>query len=158
MRVIVGQIPIGAPLPDIACHIIKAVAVWRERGHWRGPSEAVFQGVLCREAALPGVGFPFAAGLLFLAPNVGLSLQAAARGEFPFRFGWQPLVCPAAISYSIVPGHVDDRMLLATLEVTGGPFRMAPIGARHVAPPEKVIIERDIAERLQPFLRPIPVH
>src|SRR6266699_3962272 len=115
MRVIVGQIPIGAPLPDVACHIIKAVAVMRERGHWRGSSETVFQGVLCREAALPDVGLPFAAGLLVLAPNVGLSLQAAARGEFPFRFGWQPLALPVAISYSIVPGHVDDWMLFAAL-------------------------------------------
>src|SRR5262245_41317413 len=52
----VRGIPIAGPLPDIAGHVVEAVAVGREGTHWGGVFEAVGQRVLNRELALPGVG------------------------------------------------------------------------------------------------------
>src|SRR5690349_15069287 len=39
---VLGGPPVGGPFPDIADHVVDAVAVWRKRHHWRGAVEAVF--------------------------------------------------------------------------------------------------------------------
>src|ERR1700675_5183600 len=54
--------PVGRPLPDIADHVVHAIAIGRERGHRRRAIEAVLAAVLVREIALPGVGHVPAAG------------------------------------------------------------------------------------------------
>src|ERR1700729_4181148 len=53
--------PVGGPLPDIADHVVDAVAVGRKRGHRRGAVEAVAAKILVREIALPGIGHVLAA-------------------------------------------------------------------------------------------------
>src|SRR5205814_9451067 len=77
----VVAIPVGAPLPDVAGHVVQAVAVGRERADRRRPLEAVLLGVVVGEFSLPGVGHVLAAGLELVAPGVGLAFQAAAGGE-----------------------------------------------------------------------------
>ena len=47
-----GTIPVGAPLPDVAGHVVKAIAVGRERFHRRSAGVAVAEGVLVGEASL----------------------------------------------------------------------------------------------------------
>src|SRR5205814_9786357 len=49
-------IPVGRPLPNIAGHLVEAVAVRREGADWRRPLIAVFDEVLPWERALPCVG------------------------------------------------------------------------------------------------------
>src|SRR6266704_3629016 len=42
-------VPVGGPLPDIADHVVNAIAVWRERGDRRCALEAVVVQVLPRK-------------------------------------------------------------------------------------------------------------
>src|SRR5271166_6034043 len=46
---IIGAIPVAAPLPDVAGHVVEAVAICRESAHRRNAREAVLAGVLGRE-------------------------------------------------------------------------------------------------------------
>ena len=96
--VIVGIVPIGTPLPHISRHVVEAVSIG-------------------------GVGFDGSCGirrfenasvigLLFVgrivAPGIfGLGTTRAA-GVFPLGFGGQACVQPAAISFGVVIGDVDD--------------------------------------------------
>src|SRR4051812_32178546 len=47
--------PVGAPLPDVAGHVVEAVAVRRVRRDRGGADEAVLDSVVTREGALPDV-------------------------------------------------------------------------------------------------------
>src|SRR4029453_4837810 len=53
--VVPGGIEVGRPLPDVAGHVVEAIAVRRERRDRRRPLEAIFERVLPGELALPGV-------------------------------------------------------------------------------------------------------
>src|SRR4029079_14827641 len=53
---VLGRVPVGRPLPDVADHVVDAVAVGREGAHRRGPRPAVGAQVLVWKVALPGVG------------------------------------------------------------------------------------------------------
>src|SRR2546430_5270988 len=87
--VVVRPIPIVAPLPNVASHVIKPVAVGRETGNRRGSAETIGLSVFIWETALPDVRLPSSVGRLRLAPNVGVAIQATPRSIFPFRFGRQ---------------------------------------------------------------------
>src|ERR1700682_5450467 len=56
------RIPIGRPFPDIADHVVQAVAVSRERGNRRRALESVCAKVLVWKFALPSIGHVLAAG------------------------------------------------------------------------------------------------
>src|SRR5262249_15573254 len=78
-------IPIGAPLPHIAGHVVEAVPVWRVRFHRRRPLVAVLHGVLVGNRALPDVALGMLLGERLIAPDVRLSIQPAAGRTFPLR-------------------------------------------------------------------------
>ena len=52
---IIRAIPIATPLPDVAGHVIEAVAIWRKRFHGRDTGKSVFACVLDRELSLIAV-------------------------------------------------------------------------------------------------------
>src|SRR5262249_46154406 len=62
IRLMLGRPPIGGPLPDVADHVVDAVAIGRERRHRRGALKTIFAAILVREIALPGISHMFAAG------------------------------------------------------------------------------------------------
>src|SRR5262245_43187097 len=62
-----APIPVGAPLPDIAGHVIKPVAVGWERPDGSRPDEAVTGRVEAGELALPDVGEDAGVGRPFVA-------------------------------------------------------------------------------------------
>src|SRR5215469_865701 len=64
-----GGPPVGGPFPDIADHVVEAVAVRRKRRHGRGALIAVLAEILDREVALPGVRHVLAAGHQRIAPG-----------------------------------------------------------------------------------------
>src|SRR5262245_16470811 len=97
MRIIIGQIPIGAPFPNIARHVEQAIAIRWKSGDGRGGPETIFRGVLSRESPLPNICGPFAAGFLFVAPNIWLAIETSTRRIFPFSLRRQTLACPLAI-------------------------------------------------------------
>src|SRR4051812_36024673 len=49
----IDLIPVAAPLPDVAGHVVQAIAVWRKRLDGRGAHVAVGRRVLVRKLALP---------------------------------------------------------------------------------------------------------
>src|SRR5215475_3069513 len=54
--IVLGGPPVGGPFPDIADHVVDAVAVRRKRRHRRGAVEAMLAFIFVREISLPGVG------------------------------------------------------------------------------------------------------
>src|SRR4029079_17695071 len=52
------RVPVRCPLPDVADHVVHAVAVGRERADRGGPLVPVVPRVLDRELTLPGVRHP----------------------------------------------------------------------------------------------------
>src|SRR5207245_4444484 len=81
--VVVRPIPIVAPLPNVARHVINPVAVGRETGNRGGATETVGLRVFIWETALPDVRLPFSVGRLRFAPNVRFAIQASALILFP---------------------------------------------------------------------------
>src|SRR6185436_10487218 len=63
------RVPIARPLPDIADHVVEAIAVRRKGGHRRGALIAVHDEVLAGKLALPGVGQVPAARRELIAPR-----------------------------------------------------------------------------------------
>src|SRR5262249_4516914 len=100
----IDLVPVAAPLPDVAGHVVQAVAVGRERLHRRGALVAVPGRVLPRELALPAVALRLLLREGLVAPGVGLAFQTAPGGELPFRLGRQSLPGPLRISNGVVPG------------------------------------------------------
>jgi hypothetical protein len=84
--VIIGPIPIAAPLPNVFGHVVKAISIRWKTFHWRDPSETIFAGIFDRKFSLSGVCHPFAVRPKFVSPNVGFSRKSAARREFELRF------------------------------------------------------------------------
>src|SRR5215207_10432081 len=64
------RVPVGRPFPDIADHVVDAMAVRRERSDRRRALEAVAVRVLPRKLTLPGVGHVTAVRRQLVAPCV----------------------------------------------------------------------------------------
>src|SRR5262249_15485697 len=140
-------IPIARPLPDIADHVVEAVAVRLEAADWRGPYVAVLVGVVDGKDALPGVGDRLALGIERARPVV-LAAAAAARGEFPLRLGRELAPTPARIGERILVSDMHDGMIVLVFNRAAGPSRRAPVGARHVLEPLRdAAAARDIGGR-----------
>ena len=133
------SIPIGGPLPDVADHVVKAIAVrWKSADRRRALVAVVFQ-IFVREFALPGIGHVFAVRREFIAPGKLGTLEAAARGELPFGFRRQFLSGPLRVSFGIFVRDVDDGMIFASLDPAAAAIRMPPVGAKPKFPPSAPI-------------------
>src|SRR5262249_17663667 len=86
-RILVGAVPVLAPLPDVARDVVQAVTVGREAGDGRDASPAVVRRIVVGEAPLEGVGHPLPTGAQLVAPGVSLARKAAAGGELELGFG-----------------------------------------------------------------------
>src|SRR5258705_1766178 len=82
-----GCVPVRRPFPDIADHVVQAIAVGREGLHRRGALVAILIEILEWKFALPGVGHVRTAGREFIAPCEFGTIEPAARREFPFGLG-----------------------------------------------------------------------
>src|SRR5215510_449465 len=141
--VIIWPVPVGAPLPDVATHVVEPEPVWWKRRHRRCPGVAVVAAILHRELSLPCVSDGSASRLQLVAPWIAISIEASARGEFEFRFCGQTLAGPLRIGQCILERDVHDRMILAVLNAAAASFRMPPTRAWGVPPPLQRIVERD---------------
>jgi hypothetical protein len=72
LDVAIGPIPVTAPLPNVASHVVQAVAIGREGAHRRSSYKSIFATVSNRKYSLPGIGHVFAARLEFVTPDVPL--------------------------------------------------------------------------------------
>ena len=107
-----GRVPVGRPFPDVADHVVEAVAVRRKRPDRRGALVAVRREVLVRERPLPGVRHLAPVRRELVAPGELGAVQPAARGELPFGLGRQLLARPGRVGLGIAVGDMDDRMLV----------------------------------------------
>src|SRR5262249_30915004 len=89
-----GLEPVVRPLPDVAGHVVEAVAVRRIGLDRRGALVAVEQQVLPGELALPGIGHHAALRRELLAPREGRAVQATAGRVLPLGLARQRLAGP----------------------------------------------------------------
>ena len=140
---VLWRVPISGPFPDIADHVVEAVAVWRKCRHRRGAVKAVVAAVFVRKVALPGVSHVLAAGREFVAPGELGTVETATRGEFPFGFGRQLLASPSCVGECIAKRHMHHRMIVERVDVALRPVGMPPVGALRVGPPRAKIFQID---------------
>src|SRR5262249_22315721 len=129
------DIEVRGPLPDIADHIVEAIAVRRVCANWRGPLVAVFKQVLPGKLPLPGVRHRLAIWLELVAPGELLTFKTAARGELPFGLSGKLLAGPSRVSHCVVIGDVYDRMIVEPFDRAAGSVRMAPVRVKGESPP-----------------------
>src|SRR6516165_2618230 len=140
-------IPIARPLPDIADHVVEAVAVRLEAADRRGPYVAVLVGVVDGEDALPGIRDRLAVRIEGARPVV-LAVATAARSKFPLRLGRELTIAPARVGQRILVGDMHDRMIVLARDRAARACRRTPIGARHVLEPLRdAAAARDIGRR-----------
>ena len=135
--------PVGGPFPDIADHVVHAVAVGRKRRYGRRAIKTVLAAVLVREIALPGVGHVLAAGRELVAPGELGAVEAAARGEFPFGFGRQILAGPCGVGQRVGVSDVHDGMIILRVDVALRTVRAAPVRAFEKPPPLAPVFQID---------------
>ena len=81
LPVIVCPVPIHAPFPHVAGHVVQSIAVGGKLSDRGRHAEAVLGGVLIRKAALPKVGDAFFVRLEFLTPDVFFSVETTPGGK-----------------------------------------------------------------------------
>jgi hypothetical protein len=104
-------VPIQGPLPDIAVHVVDAVAIWRKCVHRGGSIESVGRQVYARKISLPGIRHVATGRRELARPRKFDSIQTATRREFPFGLGWQIAPPSSGIGLRVGKGHMDDRTI-----------------------------------------------
>ena len=99
------------------------------------PLVTIDGGVLVGELALPAVALWLFLGKGLVAPGVCLPFQLAAGGKLPFGLGGQSFPGPLRVGDGVVPGNVDDRVILPPFEIAVWPFGMPPVRAGRPLPP-----------------------
>src|SRR3954467_4866224 len=118
------RVPIGRPFPDIADHVVDAMAVRRERSDRRGPLEAVAVRVLARKLALPGVGHVPAVRRQLVAPRIVGALEPAARRKLPFGFARELLAGPLGVGKRVAESDMHDGVVVERVDVALRPVRV----------------------------------
>src|SRR5436309_9866066 len=129
------RIPISRPLPDIADHVVQAVAVSWECGDRGCALEAVRAKILAREFALPGIRHMLALRHELIAPGKLGAVKPTACGEFPFGLGRQVLAGPFGVSERVDERHMHDRMIVEPIDIALRAIGVAPVGALEEGPP-----------------------
>src|SRR3954452_24466244 len=115
-------VPVARPLPHIADHIVKPVAVRREASDRRCSGMTVLIGIEYREETLPGICDRLALGIVS-ARIIVLTVAPAARGELPLRFGRKFVSAPMRIGKRILVGNMHNRMIFLARNRAAGPGR-----------------------------------
>src|SRR5262249_53879908 len=118
LLLVTRYIKVCGPLPDIADHIVEAIAVRRVCANWRGPLVAILKQVLPGNLPLAGVRHRLAIWLEHVPPGELLALESTTRGEFPLGLGGELFAGPSRVSHCVVIGNVDDRMIVESFDRT----------------------------------------
>src|ERR1051325_844714 len=101
--IVVISIPVCAPLPDVASHVVNPVAVRLKTLDRRATDETILARVVFGELSLPPVGDRSAQGAQVVAPCISLAHQSSARRVLPLGLRRQTLARPKSVSRSIAP-------------------------------------------------------
>src|SRR5262249_10174137 len=91
--------------------------------------------IFIRKISLPGVGHGLAAGRELLTPSELDAVQSAARGKFPFGFGWQFLAGPLGVGLGIAIGNMNDWVIVEPADRAARAVWPAPVRAELEFPP-----------------------
>lgn len=144
-RVVIVSVPIAAPFPHVATHVVKSKGVWSVLAGWGDACETI-QGAIAtldRESALVDVRLVFLVELDLVTPSIQLAGFAASCCKLPFCFGGKSFVGPFGVSFSVLVGHMGYGVIVFAFDAALGTRWMAPVGTRHVAPPLEVVVEFD---------------
>ena len=145
----VGRMPrrpeVGRPLPHIADHVVKAVAIRRVTFDRRSPRPPVSLGVLERELALPGVRHMLALRRQLVAPGEFRAFPAPPRRELPFRLGRQLLPRPMRVGLCVTIGDMHYRVVVEAPYRRSGAIRLPPVCAELEFPPLRPVAKVDRA-------------
>ena len=82
--VVIRSVEIRTMFPDITCHIVKAVGVWREGLNWSSSRESIFGRIPVWKFPLVDISLPFISGLRFITPAEEFVIQSPTCCSFPF--------------------------------------------------------------------------
>ena len=127
--------PIGAPFPDVADHVVKAVSIGFKATGGCCAQVAIVCRIDLRELSLPDVASMFPQRGQLVAPGVGRIHQTASCRCFPLSFRWQFFASPSSKRGGIVPRHMNDRVVKPFDKQRAWPVRRVPASAFHWNPP-----------------------
>lgn len=111
--IVIRPIEIRAMLPDVTCHIVKAVGVGWEGLDWSSSRESIFGRIPVRKFSLIDVSLPFIPGLWVITPAEELFVESATGCPFPFSLGGQPLSCPLTEGDRVFMSHAYNGVIHA---------------------------------------------
>src|SRR5262245_34318235 len=128
-------IPVRRPFPDVADHVVEAVAIGIVGTDRRRTFVAVGRRIAPREFTLPRVGHVPIVGEELVAPCVVDTVESTTRGKFPLGFCWQLFTVPLRKRFSVRERDVHDRMVLSAVDRGAGSLGMTPLRVAHELPP-----------------------
>ena len=147
-NVMLSGVPVGGPLPGVADHVGEPIAIGREAADGSGALKPVARQVLPGKFALPVVSEHLPLRRQLLPPGIGPAVVPTAGGVLPLRFGGNLFAHPRGVSRDVLPGHMQHRVAIASVEIAPRTLRMAPVGARLPVPPGVVAPQRHATQRL----------
>ncbi len=108
---VVRRLPVTDPFPDIAGHVVEAIAVGGELLDRPVAAEAVQDAVLVGEGALPEVGLVDPAGDQLFPPGVASPFESAAGGVLELRLCGQPGALPVAVGIGVLSMEVHNGVI-----------------------------------------------
>src|SRR5207253_5846104 len=105
------------------------------------------------EVAMPGVRHLPSVRRKLVAPGELGAVEPAARGEFPFSFGWQFLAGPVRIGERIPVSDLHDRMVVQPSDRAARAVRTPPVGAELELPPLPPVAQVDRVLRRDEYKR-----
>ena len=120
----IGTINVAAPVPNIATHVVKPVALGGKGTDRRSSSESVRGVVAVWELTGPAIQHETPSRPFLVAPGVAVSLVASSCRKFPLRLGRKALPGPGSVGIRILPSDVDYWMILPARNAAAGAFGM----------------------------------
>lgn len=72
---------------------------------------------------------------VIIAPIIDQTVISGSVEIFKFDFGGQSFPRPFSISFRVIPGNLDDGIIIFSLDIAAGAFRLFPIGILYKFPP-----------------------
>ena len=127
--VVVGLVPVGTPLPDVASDVVEGEAVGGERFYGGDSEVAVVAEVVAGKLSLPKVCQVFLLREELVAPGVTVVVVECTGGEFEFGFGGESFACPGGVGSGVVPRDMYHGVVCAACQRATGAFGLLPVGA-----------------------------
>ena len=108
---VVRRVPVIAPFPDIAGHVVETIAVGGELLYRTVAAEAVQNAVLVGEGALPEVGLVDPAWDELLPQGVASPFESAAGSVLELRLCGRPGALPVAVGIGVLSMEVHNGVI-----------------------------------------------